>query len=447
LSSADDFSLTDPAWSGSEAAREASDPALLRALLDVEVALAVVWSRRDGVEDVSQAVAQAAREPFDVREIALAARGGGNPVIPLVARLRERVRAVAPEAAAYVHRGATSQDVLDSALMLAASRARSVILRDVAAACASLAGLAEAHRDTLMVARSLTQHALPTTMGLKAATWLEGLLDARDALAAVPLPVQYGGAVGTLAAPVSMLGGDAPAALGLADALADELGLDRAAVPWHTRRTPVTRLGDALATLLDALGTIAVDVLTLARPEIAELSEPGGEGRGGSSAMPQKRNPVLSVLVHSSARLAPGRAADLHRSAVVVDERPDGAWHAEWPALRDLVRLAGGAAQLTAELAEGLVVHPGAMRRNLDSDGGLVLSERLMAELAPELGRERVQELVARAARGEDLETLLAGALGDAGRATRILDPADYLGAAGLLVDRTLERYRGGLDA
>lgn len=444
MTSADDFSLTDPAWSGSDAAREASDLSLLRALLDVEVALARSWGRGDGA--AVDAVVRAAEEPWDVRELAHAARAGGNPVIPLVARLRERVREASPEAAAYVHRGATSQDVLDSAIMLMASRARSVIVRDVDAACAALAALAETHRSTLTVARSLTQHALPTTMGLKAATWLAGLLDARDALAAAPLPIQFGGAVGTLAAAVSTLDGDVNAALAISDELADDLGLDRAATPWHTRRAPVTRLGDALVTLLDALGTIAVDVLTLGRPEVGELSEPAGAGRGGSSAMPQKRNPVLSILISAAVQQGPSRAADLHRSAVVVDERPDGAWHAEWPALRELLRLAGGAAALAAELTGGLTVHAEAMRHTLDGTAGLVLSERLMVELAPELGRDGVQRLVGRAAAGEDLRQVLSEALGDAGRAARLLDPAGYLGAADAIIDRILERYREGQD-
>jgi len=236
----------------------------------------------------------------------------------------------------------------------------------------------------------------------------------------------------------------------LADEIATSLGLATASVPWQTQRAPVTRLGDALTTLSDAFGTIASDVLVLARPEIAELSEPGGTGRGGSSSMPQKRNPILSVLTVSAARKAPALAAELHRSAgAAVDERPDGAWHGEWQTLRELMRLVGGAAALVAELTTGLVVHPGAMMHNLKLSGPLVVAERIMLEFAPLVGAARIQEIIA--ARADDDAFDIVAALRaeptlaevSAAHLAEVVYPVAYLGDADLLIDRALAAAAG----
>ncbi|MFH8565938.1 3-carboxy-cis,cis-muconate cycloisomerase [Streptomyces sp. NPDC017988] len=469
--------LFSPGWVGSAAEEATDDLALLHALLGTEAALtraqaAVGLAPPEAAAAVTRAASDATR--FDARDLALRAREGGNPVIPLVADL---TAAVPADAAPYVHRGATSQDILDTALMLVATRTLGPLLADLFRTERALARLASRHRDTVMPGRTLTQHAVPTTFGLKAAGWRSLVLDARDRLAGVraALPVQLGGAAGTLAA-FSAYGGGEPAVRGeeheqgppgaLVAAFARELALVEPLLPWHTLRTPVADLASALAFTVGALGKAAVDVATLSRTEIGELSEGSG---GGSSAMPHKANPVRATLIAAAARRAPALAATLLGSLAAEDERPAGAWHAEWEPLRDLLRLAGGAARHAAELAEGLRVHPEVMREHLGLTGGLIVSERLVATLSPLLGRARAKELVGEAARrtraegrtlaeviGEMLGEILAeepapegtdlsaraalAALCDPSSLSELTDPARYTGSAGTFTDRALER-------
>ncbi|MFC8364164.1 3-carboxy-cis,cis-muconate cycloisomerase [Streptomyces griseorubiginosus] len=436
-----DTGLLAPGWAGSPAASATSDGALLQALLDAEAALTRVQTRL-GVAPAgaAEAVAGAARaDRFDVRSLADRARAGGNPVIPLVADL---TKAVGEEYGPYVHRGATSQDILDTALMLVAARTLDLVLGDLDRVQRALARLAADHRDTAMPGRTLTQHAVPTTFGLKAAGWRSLVLDARDRVIGVRdgLPAQLAGAAGTLAA-FRAYGVQDPTAL--AAAFARDLGLEAPLLPWHTLRTPIADLAGCLAFTAGALGKIAADVLVLGRTEIAELSEGSG---GGSSAMPHKANPVRSTLIAAAARRAPQLAATLYGSMAAEDERPAGAWHAEWEPLRDLLRLVGGAARDTADLTEGLRVNADAMRRHLDLTHGLIVSERLSAELADVLGRARAKELLTELARrtyaeGRSLGELLAQEPElkdiDLGEPT---DPARYTGCAGSLTDRALER-------
>ncbi|MFF0588556.1 3-carboxy-cis,cis-muconate cycloisomerase [Streptomyces sp. NPDC003781] len=437
-----DTSLLAPGWAGSPAAAATGDRAFLRALLDAEAALTRAQAALGlAPAEAADAVGAAAADPdaFHARSVAERARGGGNPVIPLVADL---TRAVGEPYGPYVHRGATSQDVLDTAAMLVAARTLDLLLPDLARTERALAGLAAEHRDTPMPGRTLTQHAVPTAFGLKAAGWRSLVLDARDRITAVrdALPVQLGGAAGTLAA-FEAYGATDP--VGLVAAYARELGLRAPLLPWHTLRTPVADLAGALAFAAGALGKIAVDVLTLARTEIGEVAEGSG---GGSSAMPHKANPVRATLIAAAARRAPQLAATLYGSLAAEDERPAGAWHAEWEPLRDLLRLTGGAARDAAELAEGLRVRPDVMRAHLGLTHGLIISERLSAELAPVLGRARAKELLtelAARAYAEDrtLGELLAEVpeLRDLDLAG-LTDPARYPGAAATLTDRALER-------
>ena len=313
---------------------------------------------------------------------------------------------------------------------LVAARTLDLVLGDLDRTAAALARLASEHRDTAMPGRTLTQHAVPTTFGLKAAGWRALVLDARDRVRTVrdSLPAQLGGAAGTLAA-FGAYGASDPTALPAA--YARELGLRAPDLPWHTLRTPVADLAGCLAFTAGALGKVAVDVLTLSRTEIAEVAEGSG---GGSSAMPHKSNPVRSTLIASAARRAPQLAATLYGSLAAEDERPAGAWHAEWEPLRDLLRLVGGAARDAVELAEGLRVRADVMRAHLDLTHGLIVSERLSAELAPVLGRARATELLTRlAAEGRPLAE--APELADVD-----LDPTHYTGSAGALTDRALER-------
>ncbi|MGW5662427.1 3-carboxy-cis,cis-muconate cycloisomerase [Streptomyces sp. NPDC003758] len=433
--------LLAPGWAGSPAASATSDTAYLRALLDAESALTRVQAGLGLVpEEAATAVAAAARSGrFDVRDIALRARDGGNPVIPLVADLTE---AAGEEYGPYVHRGATSQDILDTATMLVAVRTLDLVLADLERTQEALARLAARHRDTVLPGRTLTQHAVPTTFGLKAAGWRSLALDARDRLRAVRdgLPAQLGGAAGTLAA-FTAYGAEDPTAL--VTAYARELGLCAPELPWHTLRTPIADLAGALAFTAGALGKTATDVLTLSRTEIAEVAEGAG---GGSSAMPHKANPVRATLIAAAARRAPQLAATLYGSLAAEDERPAGAWHAEWEPLRDLLRLVGGAAHDAVHLTEGLRVDADAMREHLGLTHGLIVSERLAARLAPVLGRARAKELLTEAARRARTEgRTLAELLAEYIELTHLdldalTDPAQYTGSAGALTDRALER-------
>ncbi|MGW3569228.1 3-carboxy-cis,cis-muconate cycloisomerase [Streptomyces sp. NPDC000941] len=454
---ADDSGLLSPVRVGAGVEEATGDVAFLQAMLDAEAALTRAQSALGQAPGAAaMAVADVARaELYDVRDLAVRARAGGNPVIPLVADLTAAVARTDREAAAYVHRGATSQDVLDTATMLVTARTLPLILADLGRTATALGRLAATHRDTPMPARTLTQHAVPTTFGLKAAGWRALTLDAHDRLAAIRLPAQLGGAAGTLAAFGTPAEGAAGAGNGLGLQLvarfAAELGLAEPALPWHTLRTPVADLGAALAFAVGALGKVAADVLVLSRTEIGEVAEGSG---GGSSAMPHKSNPVRATLIAAAARQTPGLAATLLGSLVAEDERPAGAWHAEWQPLRELLRLAGGAAREAAELAEGLRVFPRRMGEHLALTDGLIVSERIAATLAPLVGRSRAKELLTAASRrageeGVGLTAALAEALAEVpglagvlsgARLRDLTDPARYTGSAAALVDRALRR-------
>ncbi|WP_424863678.1 3-carboxy-cis,cis-muconate cycloisomerase [Streptomyces sp. MMS24-I29] len=441
MSSADmpaDVGLLAPGRAGSPVEAATGDHGFLQAMLDAEAALtraqAELGLAPAGAADAVTAAARAER--FDARSLALRARDGGNPVIPLVADLTAAV----PSAADHIHRGATSQDILDSALMLVAARARRLILADLDRAAATLAKLAAAHRDTPMPGRTLTQHAVPTTFGLKAAGWRHLVLDARNRLAAVLLPAQLGGAAGTLAA-------FGEQALPLSARYARQLGLAEPLLPWHVLRMPVADLGAALALVGGALGKIAADVLVLSRTEIAEVTEGTG---GGSSTMPHKSNPVRATLIAATARRLPQLAAVLLGSMAAEDERPAGAWHAEWETLREALRLVGGAAHDAAWMASELQVADYRMRAHLELTEGLIVSERLVAAFEPLVGRTEARSLLTRASRAaataglgldEALEEdpALAGLLAPK-QLRDLLDPTGYLGAAAPLTDRALRR-------
>jgi 3-carboxy-cis,cis-muconate cycloisomerase len=373
--------VTDLFWPGDHLAGESmSDAAFLRAMLAVEQA----WL--DGLVAAEIAPAAAAFElsaiggAGDVEQIARRADADGNPVSGLVALLRGR----APEpASSWLHRGLTSQDVVDTALMLCLRDVLTRVADDVATQVDALTALVEMHRSTPMLARTLTQAALPSTAGVKLASWLSGVLDAAEPLAGVraALPVQIGGAVGTLAAIVE-LAGSVDAAIALGDSVAAKLGL-APAPPWHTTRAPVTRVGDLLVGFCDAWGHLASDVATGSRTEIGEFVE--GHG-GGSSTMPHKNNPVRSVLIRRTALAAGPLGATLHTaSATSVDERADGAWHAEWATMRTLARRTVVAAVHTSELVTGLRVDTERAAANLAAAGDLAAEQRMMAGLA---GRE-----------------------------------------------------------
>ncbi|MFM9614074.1 3-carboxy-cis,cis-muconate cycloisomerase [Streptomyces sp. V2] len=475
-----DSGLLSPVRAGTPVEAVVGDEAWVRAMLDAEAALVRAQAGLGTVPARAARVigAVAAEATLDVRELALASRETANPVVGLVQALTRRVAQVDPGAAEFVHRGSTSQDVFDTAAMLVSRQALRLIAEDLDKSAQALGSSARSHRDTPMAGRTLALHAVPTTFGLKAAGWRELLLDARRRVAHVAdegLPVSLGGAAGTLAgyleyaAVDGATGGDGVAdgggtadgrgtrdgrataddkgayAARLVEAFAAETGLAVPVLPWHSLRTPFADLAAVLAFAAGALGRIAVDVQALARTEVGEVAEPAVSGRGASSAMPHKRNPVLSTMIRSAALQVPALSGALTQCMVTEDERSAGAWHAEWLLLRECLRLVGGAAHTAVELTSGLQVRPERMRANLDLTDSQIVSERIAARLTPRLGRARAKELLSRAsveadATGRPLAAVLAELVPEvpAGEIAELCDPTGYLGAAPALVDRAL---------
>ena len=425
-----------------------SGRAWLAAMLAAESALARAEARVGVIPvDAAEKIAACCEvDRFDSTAIAEEGRRVGNPVEP---RVRALVAEAGSEAGGWVHWGATSQDVLDTAAMLVSRDALDRILAELDAVASGCDTLAEAHRKTPMAARTLLQQAVPTTFGLVAAGWLVSVVDARERLRMIRtdrLAAQLGGAGGTLAA----LGPDGPA---VARAFAEEVGLPEAPLPWHTLRGRVAELGAALDVAAGALAKIALDITLLSQTEVGEVTEGAG---GGSSAMPQKQNPVGSVLTSACARTVHGHASILTGALPQEHQRAAGAWQAEWLALSGALAFTGGAATSLRETLEGLEAHPERMAENLARTDGLVLAEQFAYFLAPSLGRPEAQRLVGEAAKrcatsGRSLAAELADdtavtAHVDAEELERATDPAGYVGSAGELVDRALDRYRATRD-
>ena len=444
---------------------EAGDAAWLQAMLDAEAGLARALERAGlAPAGAGEAVTAAARAGnFDPNELGGLAALTGNPVPGLA---RALARQVPQTAVSAVHRGATSQDIVDTAAMLLAKRAIGVIAADLARAADAAAGLAAAHRDSIMIGRTLLQQAVPVTFGLVAAGWLTSLDEARAGLDSVGprLAVQFGGAAGTLAS----LGEAGQRVTAL---LATELGLAVPVLPWHTDRLRIIDLGAALARVAAALGKIARDVTLLAQSEVGEVSEGGGTDqrgagqqapaasprRGGSSAMPHKHNPVASIAILGCTRQVPGLLATLAAASEQELQRAAGAWHAEWEPLTALVRLTGSASSWAADLLPGLVVDTPRMAANLAATKGLPLAEHVSSLLAGVLGGAQAHDLVAEAgARATSaglplrdvllavpkLEERLSSAGITAEQIDSALEPSGYLGAAGAFVTAALDAHQ-----
>jgi 3-carboxy-cis,cis-muconate cycloisomerase len=470
-------------------AADTGDAAWLQAMLDAEAGLARALERAGlapaGAGAAVTEVAQAGN--FSVGEIGELAALTGNPVPALARALARRVP---PGAVGAVHRGATSQDIVDTAAMLLARRAIDVILADLARTADAAAGLAAAHRDTIMIGRTLLQQAVPVTFGLVAAGWLTSLDEARQGLAEVSarrLAVQFGGAAGTLAS----LGDEGPRVVAL---FAEEVGLARPVLPWHTDRLRIIDLAAALARVTAALGKIARDVTLLAQNEVGELREgsgapraplsPGAPGapaasgtaqavpgapavsgtaegassprRGGSSAMPHKHNPVAAIAILGCTKQAPGLLATLVACAEQELQRAAGAWHAEWEPMTALLRLTASAASWAAELMSGLVVDTARMAANLAATKDLPLAEHVTSLLAGVLGGAQAHDLVAEASQRAvsaglplrdvllavpKLEGRLAAAGITAEQIESALEPAGYLGATDAFVAAALQAH------
>ncbi|GIL41618.1 3-carboxy-cis,cis-muconate cycloisomerase [Roseiterribacter gracilis] len=420
------------------------DFARVQAMLDFEAALA----RAEASVGVIPAGAVGAIETacrvdrYDLAALAEATALAGNPAIPLIKRLTENV--ADRNAARWVHYGSTSQDVIDTGLVLQMRAARAVLLTGFAGLEAALAKLAQEHRDTLLPARTLLQQALPTTFGLKAAGWLTSIRTVRarlDSALGQALQLQFGGAAGTLAS-LNDRG------LVVAEALARELDLALPVLPWHARREQLVDVGLALALAIGALGKVARDVVLLMQTEVGEAFEPAAPGRGGSSAMPHKRNPVAATATLAAALRAPGLAATLLSAMPQEQERGVGGWHAEWEVLPELFRLAGGALRQMRETCAGLEIDRARMDENLSRTHGLLFAEAVTLALAPSLGRSEAHALVEEASRksvatATPLLTLLqqdarvTGAISPAALAS-LFDPRTQLGSSAHFIDRAL---------
>jgi 3-carboxy-cis,cis-muconate cycloisomerase len=431
-----------------DVASEVGDAALLQAMLEFEAALVRALAHLDlAPEEAAQEVTAAVEDPHLDLDIAAIGRATGEQGTPVPGLLRALRSHLSDTASSYLHSGATSQDVVDTAMMLVTRRALDRILADLGEAADACAELVGRHRQGIVPGRTLLQQALPVTFGLKSAVWLAGLDGVLDELTGVRERVpalQFGGAVGTLAS----LG---DRGLDVAAELADELGLALPDMPWHTIRLRPARIASALGTALGVLGKLGRDVVLLAQTEVAEVAEGGGPGRGGSSTMPHKRNPVGAIGLIACAQRGPGLVATMLGAMGQEQERGAGTWQAEWEILPELLRITGSAAAIAKELLSGLEVHPEKMRTDMEMTGSLVMSESVAAELAKTLGRSAARELVEQAARRSVdsrrpfREVLLElppveDSLGPEGL-DAALDPAGYLGVTAALIDRALAAH------
>jgi 3-carboxy-cis,cis-muconate cycloisomerase len=426
------------------------DVAYLQYMLDFEAALA----RAEAATGVIPAsapgpIGQACNAgAFDLAGLAQAATKSGNLAIPLVKALTAAVAKTDADAARYVHWGATSQDVIDTAAMLTLRAAIDALLSDIDRAIAGFALMARTHRHTAMVGRTWLQHALPIPFGLKLAEYAAALDRSRTRLQRLrseALALQFGGAAGTLAA----LGDNG---LRVAEKLAQELDLPLPEAPWHTHRDRFAEAASVLAIITGTCGKIARDISLMMQTDVGEAFEPSGEGRGGSSTMPHKRNPVAAASALGAATMAPGLAATIFAAQVQDHERSAGPWHAEWPTLPSLLLVTSGALAAIVDIAEGLEVDAIRMRANLDTTRGLIMAESVTFALAEKLGKSEAHHLVEAAskkavAEKKSLHDVLAGDPKvtqqlDAKKLADLFEPMAYQGVSQAMIDRLL----GSLD-
>jgi len=422
------------------------DLACLQNMLDFEAALARAEAAT-GVIPASAAGSISAAcnaGALDLAALAQAATRSGNLAIPLVKALTADVAKTDGEAARYVHWGATSQDVIDTAVMLTLRAGVDALLADTGRAIAGFAALARQHRNTPVVARTWLQHALPMPFGLKLAEYAAALHRSRVRLQRLrreAVMLQFGGAAGTLAA----LGDKG---LLVAERLAQELELPLPDAPWHTHRDRIAEAASVFAILAGTCGKIARDVQLMMQTDVAEAFEPSGEGRGGSSTMPHKRNPVAAATALAAAIMAPNLAATMFAAQIQDHERSAGPWHAEWPTLPNLLLVTSGALAGTVDIAEGLEVDVARMRINLDATNGLIMAEAVAMALAEKIGKNEAHHLVEAAskkavAEKKDLRDVLAGDTRvtthlSAGRLAELFEPMAYQGVSQALIDRLL---------
>jgi len=442
--------LLDPLFGSAAMCEVFSDAARLQHMLEFEAALARAEARC-GVIPATAAPAIASKcklELINADALARATAAAANPVIPLVRQLTALVAEDDPEAAGFVHWGATSQDANDSGLVLQMRKAFDILEGDLDALCASLRQLAGKYRSTPLAGRTLMQHALPTTFGVKVAGWLDGMNRHRERFAETRkrvLVLQFGGAVGTLAA----LG---EKGLQVSEALAADLHLELPAMPWHSQRDRVAEAATMLGLCAGTLGKMARDISLHMQSEIAEVFEPAAEGRGGSSTMPHKRNPVGAAVVLSAATRVPGLVSTMLSAMAQEDERGLGNWQAEWETLPEIFRLTAGALHQMTKIIPGLEVDTAHMKRNLEATNGLIFAEAVTMALGRYIGKSAAHEWMAEASRqvresGKHLREVLGQNPAVAKRLTaakldRLFAPENYLGVAEEWVDRVMDASR-----
>ena len=450
MSSSQAIRLLDPLFTTEQARDIFSDRGMLQGLLDFEAALARALTRAgvapSGVAAAIQAQCKA--ELFATDTLARDAALAGNLAIPLVKALTAAVAKSDEKAAGFVHWGATSQDAIDSGLVLQLRSALDLMLPQLADLSEALARIADQHRSTLLAGRTWLQQATPVTFGLKAAGWLDAVNRHRARLAAARkqvLVLQFGGAVGTLAA----LGTHGPA---VARALAEELQLELPSIPWHTHRDRFAEVATALGLLVGTLGKIARDVSLMAQTEVGEALEPAAPGKGGSSTLPHKRNPVGCAVVLAAAIRVPALVSTMLAAMVQEHERGLGGWHAEWETLPEIFLLAAGALAQTTQIVSGLEVHEAAMAHNLAATHGLILAEAVAIALANHIGRMPAHHLIEKVSHqalesGRPFREVLVEDkqirqhLSPA-EIEKLLDPKNYTGSAQSMIDQVLADHR-----
>jgi 3-carboxy-cis,cis-muconate cycloisomerase len=442
--------LLDPLFGSAAMSAVFSDGARLQRMLDFEAALARAEAHCAMIPAAAaQAIASKCKaDLIDARALAQATALSVNPAIPLVKQLTALVAKDDAEAARFVHWGATSQDVNDTGLVLQIRDALDVLEADLASLCGALIELAQKHRSTPMAGRTLMQQALPTTFGVKVAGWLDAMNRHRGRFSEIrkrALVLQFGGAVGTLAALREK-------GLPVAEALAAELRLALPDVPWHTQRDRIAEVATTLGLCVGTLGKIARDISLHMQTEISEVFEPAGEGRGGSSTMPHKRNPVSAAVLLSAATRVPGLVSTMLSAMVQEDERGLGNWHAEWETLPEIFRVTAGALHQMVAIVPHLEVDAARMRHNLDATHGLIFAEAVTMALGNHIGKSAAHTLVEAASQqarktGQHLREVLAQNSAVTERLTpadldRLFAPENYLGSAEKLVDRVVGASR-----
>jgi len=439
-----DSTIFGPLFSDAEISALFTDEALVRALVEVEIALARAEARVGVIEpSAAELIAKASANKIDIAALTKGTVASGFPIIALVHELR---RQVGGEAAAFIHWGATTQDIMDSACVLQLRAASKLFKTRLGEIVRHLSALADRHRTTVLAGRTHGQQALPISFGVKVAGWLTPLLRHADRLEEISprlLVVQFGGAAGTLAA----LGNRG---LAVAQALAQELKLAVPVMPWHAQRDSFVEFASWLSLVTGSLGKVAQDIILLAQTEVGEVGESAEEGRGGSSTMPQKSNPITSELIVAAARTNASLLSALHQAQIQEHERATHGWQVEWLTLPQMILLTGGALKHALYLAKNLQVDAAAMRANIERANDVILAEAAVFGLATAMPRLNAEELVKKACRQAVAENKplievvkrLAQAEGVDGAVDwqSLSKPENYIGESNKIIDRVLER-------